>query len=153
MENLDSIDKVIISALQEDAKVNIKDLADRVSLTKTPVYERIRRLEESQLIEKYVAVVDRNKLGQSMVVFCNVSLESQKLEQIEAFSEAIEKLPQVMECYLLGGASDFLLKVVTKDLNDYHRFASGELAALPYVAKIGSSFVLNEVKNSTVYPL
>ena len=88
-----------------------------------------------------------------MVVFCSVSLESQKLEEIRAFNTAVNKLPEVIECYLLGGANDFLLKVVVPDLNAYHQFSAGKLAALPNVAQIKSSFVLNELKRSTVFPL
>ena len=153
MEKLDSIDRHILELLQEDAKINIKDLAKAVSLTKTPVYERIRRLEELKYIDKYVAILNPDKLNDSMVVFCSVSMESQKIEQIKAFSDAIKDIPQVIECYLLGGASDFIMKVVVRDLNAYHQFASGQLAALPYVAKIGSSFVLNEIKRSTIYPI
>ena len=100
-----------------------------------------------------MAILDRTKLASSMVVFCSVSLDSQKLEKIEAFSKAVSKIPEVMECYLMGGANDFLLKVVVKDLSQYHTFSSGKLAALPGVAQIKSMFVLNEVKSSTVFPL
>ncbi len=88
-----------------------------------------------------------------MVVFCTVSLESQKLEEIRSFSDAVTKIPEVLECYLMGGANDFLLKVIVQDLNDYHHFSSGKLAALPNVAQIKSTFVLSEVKHSTVIPL
>jgi DNA-binding Lrp family transcriptional regulator len=87
------------------------------------------------------------------VVFCSVSLDSQKLEEITAFSEAVREIPEVLECYLMGGANDFLLKVVVADLQAYHEFSSGKLAALPNVAQIKSTFVLNEVKRSTVFPL
>jgi DNA-binding Lrp family transcriptional regulator len=80
-------------------------------------------------------------------------LDSQKLEEIEKFSAAVENIPEVMECYLMGGANDFLLKVAVEDLNAYHQFSSGKLAALPNVAQIKSTFVLNEVKRSTVFPL
>lgn len=88
-----------------------------------------------------------------MVVFCSVSLESQKLEAIEAFSSAVLQFPEVMECYLMGGAQDFLLELIVKDLKDYHVFSSGKLAALPNIAKIQSSFVLNEMDISTVVPI
>ncbi len=88
-----------------------------------------------------------------MVVFCSVSLENQKLEKIQTFSKAVAELPEVMECYLMGGANDFLLKVVVKDLKAYHHFSSGKLAALPNVGLIKSTFVLNEIKRSTVFPV
>ena len=88
-----------------------------------------------------------------MVVFCSVSLESQKLDELETFNRAIENIPEVIECYLMGGANDFLLKVVVKDLQAYHQFSSGKLASIPNASQIKSTFVLNEVKHSTVIPL
>ncbi len=153
MMKLDSIDKNLLELLQENSKTNAKELASRLNLTKSPVYDRMRRYEEDGIIKKYVAVVDTTKISSSMFVFCSVSLESQKLEAIKAFSKAIENIPEVIECYLMGGANDFLLKVVVKDLFAYHEFSSGKLAALPNVSQIKSTFVLNEVKRSTVIPI
>jgi Lrp/AsnC family transcriptional regulator len=153
MIELDAIDKAILKSLQENAKINIKELADILNMTKTPIYERIKRLEKSGIIKSYVAILDRSLLEHSMVVFCSVSLESQKLENIQEFSQSIEKIPEVLECYLMGGANDFLLKVVVKDLQAYHRFSSGILATLPNVSQIKSMFVLNETKHSTVFPI
>ena len=153
MLKLDATDKRLLELLQEDAKINVKELAARLNMTKTPVYERIRRLEKEGVISKYVAVVNRKAIRSSMVVFCSVSLESQKLEEIEQFSEAVAEIPEVMECYLMGGVNDFLLKVSVSNLDAYHQFSSGKLAALPNVRQIQSSFVLNEVKHSTVFPV
>lgn len=153
MAKLDATDVRLLEILQEDAKTNVKAIAAQLNMTKTPVYERIKRYDREGIIEKYVAVVNRELLPSSMVVFCSVSLDSQKLEEIERFSQAIEQIPEVLECYLMGGANDFLLKVVVADLNAYHRFSSGKLAALPNVAQIRSTFVLHEIKRSTVYPL
>jgi len=150
---LDKIDKQLLELLQNDSKMNIKEIADKLNLTKTPVYERIKKLEKAGVIEKYVAVVNRKKLSSNMVVFCTVTLDSQKLEQINIFNEAISKIPEVVECYLMGGSNDFLLKVVVKDLNEYHLFSSGKLAALPNLSQIRSTFVLNEIKKSTVFPV
>jgi Lrp/AsnC family transcriptional regulator len=150
---LDATDIRLLEILQEDAKANIKAIAAQLNMTKTPIYERIKRYDREGIIDKYVAVVNREVLPTSMVVFCSVSLDSQKLEEIETFSKAIEEIPEVLECYLMGGANDFLLKVVVSDLNAYHRFSSGKLAALPNVAQIRSTFVLNEIKRSTVYPI
>ncbi len=152
MIRLDAIDKRILAYLQADAKINVKELAAKLNITKTPVYERIKRYEKEGVIDKYVAIVNREKVTRSMVIFCSVSLESQKLEQIKAFSQAVAEIEEVMECYLMGGANDFLLKVVVKDLKDYHQFSSGKLAALPNVNQIHSMFVLDEIKHSTVYP-
>jgi DNA-binding Lrp family transcriptional regulator len=153
MVRLDATDKKLLELLQNDAKANVKEIADQLKLTKTPVYERIKRYDREGVIKKYVAVLDTSKIERSMVVFCSVSLDSQKLEEIKAFSDAIDQIPEVIECYLMGGANDFLLKVVVKNLEAYHQFSSGKLAALPNVSQIKSTFVLDEVKRSTVIPL
>lgn len=153
MINLDETDKCILEFLQADAKMNIKEMAEQLNMTKTPIYERIRRLEQSGIIKKYVAIIDDKKVNSFMVVFCSVNLESQHLEKIQSFSQAVSEIPEVLECYLLGGEHDFLLKVVVKDLDEYHQFSSGKLAALPNVSQVKSTFVLNEVKHSTVFPI
>lgn len=150
---MDHIDLQLLELLQTDAKMNVKEIATSLGMTKTPIYERIKRMEQSGIIAGYVAVLGKEVMYQSMVVFCSVSLESQRLDEIQKFGEAVDKLPEVMECYLMGGANDFLLKVVVKDLKAYHQFSSGKLAALPNVAQIKSTFVLNETKRSTVFPL
>ncbi len=150
---MDKVDKEILTILQRNAKLNIKEIAAELNMTKTPIYERIKRLEREGVIENYVAVVNRKKLPSSMIVFCSVRLEQQKLEGIEQFEKAISEIPEVLECYLMGGASDFLLKVLVKDLEAYHRFSSGKLAALPNVSQIKSFFVLDEVKRSMVLPV
>ena len=153
MIKIDAIDKRILELLQDDAKISVKELAEILNMTKTPIYERIKRFEREVIIEKYVAILNRKKVSPSIVVFCSVSLETQKLEEIKLFSEEIADIPEVMQCYLMGGANDFLLKVVVKDLDAYHQFSSGKLAALPNVGQIKSTFVLHEVKRTTVYPI
>ena len=153
MVKLDSIDKQLLELIQEDSRINVKEIAAKLNLTKTPIYERIKKYEKEGIIKKHVALLDTNKLDAFMVVFCSVSLESQKLDCIKNFSQAIENIPEVIECYLMGGSNDFLLKVVVKDLHAYHHFSSGKLAALPNVSQIKSTFVLNEIKHSTVMPL
>jgi Lrp/AsnC family transcriptional regulator len=148
---LDEIDWTILQSLQSDAKINIKDLASQLNMTKTPVYERIKRLEQKGYINQYIALVNRKKLGRSMVVFCFVTLGTQQIAEIEKFSKAVLDIPEVMECYLMAGQNDFILKVVVRDLEDYHEFSSGKLAALPNVSQIKSSFVLNEIKKETSF--
>ena len=153
MSRIDNTDKKLLEILQDNAKTHINDLAKAINLTKSPVYERIKRFENEGIIDKYVAVLNTDKIDSPMTVFCSVSLESQKIKAIEEFSCAVENIPEVIECYLMGGANDFLLKVLVKDLQAYHEFSSGKLAALPYVSQIKSTFVLNAVKSSTVIPL
>ncbi|MFK8057358.1 MAG: Lrp/AsnC family transcriptional regulator [Saprospiraceae bacterium] len=153
MIKLDAIDRKLLKLLQEDSKRNIKTLATELGITKTPIYERIKRLEQGGVIAKYVAILDKVHLPAYIVVFCSVSLDSQKLDEINSFSKAIEAFEEVTECYLMGGQSDFLLKVVVEDLTAYHLFSSGKLAAIDNVSQIRSSFVFNEVKTSSVLPV
>ncbi|EAY26042.1 Lrp/AsnC family transcriptional regulator [Microscilla marina] len=153
MLNIDAIDKEILGYLQQDAKMNIKELADKLKMTKTPVYERIKRLEKEGYISGYVALLNKKKLDLPLIVFCEVTLTSQHIEFIEAFSNAIKEIPEIVECYLLGGVFDYLIKIVVPDLDHYYSFASRHLASLPNVSKIQSLFVLNEIKYSTALPL
>lgn len=146
MGAIDSIDLKIISLLKQNAKLSLKEISDHVGMSKTPIYERIKKLEHSKIIEKYVAIIDQKKLINGMYVFCSVSLDVQKLNEIELFKEEVRKLPEVLECYLMGGANDFLLKVLVTDLDHYHHFSSGKLAALKNVNQIKSTFVLDVVK-------
>ncbi|HTO37441.1 MAG TPA: Lrp/AsnC family transcriptional regulator [Brumimicrobium sp.] len=146
INTIDEIDKLIIQLLKEDAKMSTKEIADKVGISKTPVYERIKKLEKNGIIEKYIAVIDNKKLINGMFVFCSVSLDVQKLKEIELFKEEVKRLPEVLECYLMGGANDFLLKVLVRNLDDYHQFSSGKLAALNNVNQIKSTFVLDVVK-------
>lgn len=152
MAVLDTIDRKIMRLLQEDAKLNVKDIAIRLNLTKTPIYERIKRLEREGIIDKYVAIVNRKKLEPSILVFISGKLEVSKFEQTEEFYSGIMNLPEVLDCYLMSGEYDFLLKVMVKDLDDYHEFYSKKLSQVPRVSYVSSSFVLNEAKRSTVLP-
>ncbi len=149
---IDQTDRKILKYLQEDARMGIKTLAARLNMTKTPVYERIKRLEKAGIITKYVALADRKKISPSVIVFLSGALEVTAFEQIQAFYDAVEKIPEVMECYLMGGENDFLLKVMVKDLDAYNTFYAQKIATLPHVGRIRSSFVLNEVKHTTVLP-
>lgn len=152
MRKLDEIDKRILELLQDDSNINIKEIAGKLNMTKTPIYERIKRLEKEKIIEKYIAVVDRKKITSSIIVFLSGSLDVKKFEEINEFYEAIEKIPEIMECYLMGGDTDFILKVICPSLDTYHDFFSRKIATLPRIGQIKSSFVINEVKRSTVLP-
>lgn len=145
---MDKIDLQILGFLEQDAKMSIKQIADKLSMSKTPIYERIKRLEQQDYIERYAALLNPKKLDRGMIVFCFVSLEVQKLEEINKFRQAVNHIPEVTECYLLGGSNDFLLKVLVKDLDAYHQFSSGKLAALNNISQIKSTFVLDTVKKS-----
>ena len=152
MKKIDEVDKRILKMLQKDASVNIKEIAARLNMTKTPIYERIKRLEKEGIIEKYVAIVNRKKITSSIIVFLSGSLDVKKFEEINEFYEAVERVPEIMECYLMGGDTDFILKVICPSLDTYHDFFSRKIATLPRIGQIRSSFVINEVKHATVLP-
>ena len=150
--NLDAIDRQILAMLQEDAKINIKEIAAKLNITKTPIYERIKRLEKEGVIEKYITVLNRKKLSSSIIVFLEGSLKVEKFEQADEFFAAVAATPEIIECYLLGGENDFMLKVIAPELDKYHDFYATKIASLPRVGQIKSSFVIKEIKHSMKLP-
>lgn len=150
--SLDATDRQILEMLQEDAKINIKEIAAKLNMTKTPIYERIKRLEKEGVIEKYVTVLNRKKLGSSIIVFLEGSLKVEKFEQADEFFAAVAATPEIIECYLLGGENDFMLKVIAPELDKYHDFYATKIASLPRVGQIKSSFVIKEIKHSMKLP-
>jgi DNA-binding Lrp family transcriptional regulator len=150
--SLDAIDRQILEMLQEDAKINIKEIAAKLNITKTPIYERIKRLEKEGVIEKYVTILNRKKLGSSIIVFLEGSLKVEKFEQADEFFAAVAATPEIIECYLLGGENDFMLKVIAPELDKYHDFYATKIASLPRVGQIKSSFVIKEIKHSMKLP-
>ena len=150
--NLDAIDRQILAMLQEDAKINIKEIAAKLNITKTPIYERIKRLEKEGVIEKYITVLNRKKLSSSIIVFLEGSLKVEKFEQADEFFAAVAATPEIIECYLLGGENDFMLKVIAPELDKYHDFYATKIASLPRVGQIKSSFVIKEIKHSRKMP-
>lgn len=150
MAQLDETDIKILQALQLDAKVNTKELSEQLHISKTPIYERIKRLENDGYIKGYTALVDNKKVGLPLIVFCNVSLAVHDDEHIQRFKKEITDINEIMECYSTGGIYDFLLKVVLKDLDAYNQFAFEKLTKVHGIVKMQSSFVLSEIKNTTV---
>ena len=150
--NLDATDQQILNMLQEDAKINIKEIAAKLNMTKTPIYERIKRLEKEGVIDKYVTLLDRKKLTSSIIVFLEGSLKVEKFEQADEFFEAVAATPEIVECYLMGGQNDFMLKVIAPELDKYHDFYASKIASLPRVAQIKGSFVIKEIKHTTRLP-
>lgn len=150
MAKLDETDIRLLRALQEDAKVNAKELTDTLHISKTPIYERIKRLENEGIIKGYTAVVDNRKVGLPLVVFCNVSLAVHDDEHIDRFKREIADEDEIMECYSTGGHYDFLLKVVLKVLEAYNVFVFEKLTKVHGIVKMQSSFVLGEIKHTNV---
>ena len=150
MTQLDEIDVKLLKALQRNAKMATKTICDEVNLSKTPVYDRIRRMEKEGVIKGYTAIVDPKKVGLPLVVFCNVSLAVHDDEHIARFTSEISAIDEVMECYCTGGHYDFLLKVVLRDLDAYNKFVFEKLTKVHGIVKMQSSFVLGEIKSSNV---
>lgn len=150
---LDEIDWDILKALQEDARIPIVDLADRVGLSASPCARRVKRLESDGVIVRYATVIDQKTIGLPVNVFCHVTLERQVKGALETFQAAVLKRPEVMECYLMTGEADYLLRVVVADLEAYERFIVDHLTKVPGIANIKSSFALKQVAYRTELPL
>lgn len=144
----DEIDLKILSQLLKNSQQSIKLIAQTVGLSVTPVYERIKRLEQRGIIKNYSINLDREKLGWELTVFCNVSLQTHTKNLIEQFEEAVKNMTEVIEVYHISGDFDYMLKVVCKDNKQYHDFLVQKLSKLNMVAKVQSNFVMLEVKSN-----
>ena len=145
-ETLDSIDLQILRTLQKNSKLTTKELADAVNLTPTPVFERQKRLERRGYIKRYVAVLDAEKLGLGLQVFCKVKLKQINHEIADAFARRIMRLPEVTECYNTTGNYDYLLKVRAANMKQYQEFVLNKLGDIDSLGSIESMFVMSEVK-------
>ena len=145
---LDSIDLQILRALQENARLTTKELAARVNLSTTPVFERMKRLEKEGFIKKYVAVLDAEKLGRGFTVYCSVKLKQMNQSVARDFISVIRDIPQVAECYNISGEYDYLLKIQAPDMKYYNEFIINVLGNIDAIGSILSSFVMNEIKNT-----
>ena len=144
---LDAKDLEILRILQQDGRLTTKEMAARVNLSTTPVYERIRRLERSGYIERYVAILNAEKLNQGFVVFCSVKLKRVNNAIANDFAEFVRNIPEVTECYNISGAFDYLLKVHCPNMKYYQRFVLEVLGRLDTLAHIESTFVTESVKH------
>ena len=151
--NLDASDIRILQLLQENAQFTIKEISKKINLSMTPTHDRIKRLEQEGVIDKYVTILNKKMLGNPMLVYCNISLDKQQKNHFEEFEEAIKQFPEVIECSVISGSFDYLLKVIVKDMSAYNEFYQKKLSDLQSVAHISSSFVMSEVKSTTVIPL
>ena len=150
---MDSIDRKLISLLQGNGKLTMKELSAELGLSITPIYERLRRLERNGLITGYHASVDPKMAGFGFEVFSSVTLESHKAEFLREFETEIAKFSEVMECYHLAGSFDFLLKVLVKDMDDYASFVNKKLAKLNNIRLVQSMMVLKKIKQTSILPL
>ena len=153
MMDLDAIDRRILTELQADARISNAALAEAVGLSASPCLRRVRALEAAGVIRRYAALLEAAEVGLPISVFVQVTLERQIDRALETFETAIQDRPEVMECYLMTGDADYLLRVVVSDLTAYERFLKEHLTRVSGVASIKSSFALNQVKYSTALPL
>lgn len=151
--SIDTTDVRILEELQTNARITNTDLASRVHLSPSPCLTRVRALEESGLISRYVTLLDPFELGLSVSVFIQITLERQVERALETFEEAVQDYPEVMECYLMTGDSDYLIRVVVPDVQAIERFIVNQLSKIPGVANIRSSLALKQVKYKTALPL
>ncbi|TXB62262.1 Lrp/AsnC family transcriptional regulator [Phaeodactylibacter luteus] len=146
MKALDAIDRRILTMLQANGKATNKEIAGVLGMSITPIYERIKKMEEAGYIKAYAAVVDRDLLGFKLVAYCNVQLKEHSKEYLEQFESQIASLEEVSECYHIAGMFDYLLKVHVQDVEAYRAFLADKLAALDNIGNVQSSFVMKPVK-------
>jgi Lrp/AsnC family transcriptional regulator, leucine-responsive regulatory protein len=150
---LDRYDRVIVHVLQLDGRITNSQLAEMVNLSESACLRRVRALEESGFIEGYAALINQQKAGCPVNVFVNITLDRQEQAHLREFEEAVRKVPEVMECYLMSGEYDYLLRVVLADTADFERLHSQHLTRLPNVARVQSSFALRTVQKSRELPV
>jgi Lrp/AsnC family leucine-responsive transcriptional regulator len=147
---LDEKDKKLLILLQNDAKKTTKELALELNLSVTAVFERIKKLEKNQMIKKYVALLNQEKIQKNFIVLCHVKLIQHKKEYISQFEKEITQFSEVLECFHVSGDYDYILKICVRDIQEYREFMVSKLTSLQHIASTQSSFMIKEVKNSTV---
>jgi Lrp/AsnC family leucine-responsive transcriptional regulator len=149
----DAVDLKLLNLLQRDGKQTTKWLAQQCGLSSTAVFERVKRLENSGIINRYVALLDNNKIGKSLRVFCQVALNQHVKTNVIQFENEVSQLPEVVSCYHIGGAYDYMLEILVRDMQEYRNFLVGKLTAINSIGSTQSSFVIAEVKQTTEIPL
>ena len=147
---LDFTDKKLLNLLQHDSKQTTKQLSLQLNLSVTAIYERIKKLEKGNVIQKYVAIVNKNKIEKSFLVFCHIKLMQHSKEYVTTFEREVLKLEEVSECFHVSGAYDYILKVYVKDMDEYREFMVKKLTAIKYIGSTQSTFAIEEVKNTTL---
>jgi len=151
--SIDRFDKMILGALQKDGRISNVQLAGQVGLSESACLRRVRALEESGMIRRYAALVSQNEAGLPGNVFVHIGLHREVESELTAFEDAVLAIPEVMECYLMSGEFDYLLRVVVADMADFERIHKTELTRLPGVARVNSSFAIRTVQRKTELPL
>ncbi len=150
---LDTTDRRILAALQRKGRMSNAELSEKVNLSPSACHRRVQRLEAEGYIRDYVALLDARKLGMPTTVFVEITLQGQADDLLEAFEKAVARIPDVLECHLMAGTADYILKVVAEDTEDFARIHRQHLARLPGVAQMQSSFALRTVFKTTALPV
>lgn len=151
--NLDHKDRQLLNLLQQNSKRTTKSLATELSLSVTAVFERIKKLERLEVIDGYVAMVNRKKIDRDFLVICHVKLIQHSKEFITQFEREISKFPEVLECFHVSGDYDYILKIIVKDISEYREFMVAKLTNLQHIASTQSAFTIKEVKTTTTVAL
>ena len=146
---IDAVDIQILDLLQANAKMTTKEIAAQLSITTTPVYERIKRLEKTGIIKSYATILNRVLIDKSLMAICMVQLSKHAKEQLEKFESEALKIPEVIECFHVAGQYEYFLKVIVADMNEYQHFIVNKLSIIANVGNVQSSFVMKELKNET----
>ena len=146
---IDNTDKKLINLLQKNSKQTTKQLALQLNLSVTAVYERIKKLEKEKVVQKYVAIINKNKIEKSFLVFCHLKLIQHSIDYVTTFEREVLKLDEVSECFHVSGDYDYILKIYVKDMEEYRQFMVTKLTAIKYIGSTHSTFAIEEVKNTT----
>lgn len=151
--NIDELDVKILNLLQTNAQYTYREIADKVNLSVTPIHDRIKRLEKEGFIQGYTTLLNKRKFGLALTVYCQVTLLKQTKEYSEVFNRAVAELPEILECQFVSGSFDYLLKIITPDMDSFHQFHQEKLSVIEGVSLINSFFVMSEVKSSSRLPI
>jgi len=150
---LDKTDKKLLYYLQNDSKMATKVIASKLDLSVTAVYERIKKLEKTGFIKKYVAVLDKDKIDRNFIVFCQIKLIRHSHDYIQMFEKDVKDLDEVLECYNVSGEYDYILKVIVKNMKAYRNFINDKLTTLNYIGSTHSTFIISDVKQQSTVNL
>ena len=153
MSTISTQDTHILSLLQSDANRSSAEIADKLNMSQSPCWRRINRLEQEGIISKRVAILDREALGMDLVAFTTINLSKAGRKNMESLEEQVKKLDEVVECYTMTGAWDYMLKIVVKDIRHYEQFVRNSLLELPMIGEVHSHLAVTEIKNTTELPL
>ena len=153
MPKFDATDIEILKLIQEDSRLTIKEIASQLNLSTTPIFERLKRLEKHKVIQKYVAIIDPKKLGKKLNAFIHITILDHSKKALDLFFERVNTYSEVMECHHLTGDSDFLLKIVVTDIEEYNAFVTEKLSTVPNIGRVRSSFSLSVGRSTTAFSI